>query len=94
MHIQSTYIRVRHEVIELACVASVSVRFRNKERRTRVKDVAKNGASKRAGRGRGRKEVSFLPLPLPPLSFFGIRFISRAAKAEDPVPRPRSFFSP
>ena len=35
----------------VACVASVSVWFRNKERGTRVKDSAKNGASKRAGRG-------------------------------------------
>ena len=33
----------------LACSASVSVRFRNKERRMRVKDRAKNGASKKAG---------------------------------------------
>ena len=41
---------------QLACVASVSERFRSKERGTRVKDRAKNGASKRAGRGRGRKE--------------------------------------
>ena len=40
----------------LACVASVSVRFRFKERGTRVKDHAKSGASKRAGRGWGRKE--------------------------------------
>ena len=40
----------------LACVASVSVRCRSKERGTRVKDRAKNGASKRAGRGWGRKE--------------------------------------
>ena len=40
----------------LACVASVSVRFRRKERGTRVKDRTKNGASKRAGRGWGRKE--------------------------------------
>ena len=39
----------------LACVESVSVRFRSKERETRVKDRAKNGASKRAGRGWGRK---------------------------------------
>ena len=64
-------------------VASVSVRFRSKERGTRVKDRAKNGTSKRAERGWGRKEgnsVSFLPLPLPPLSFFGSHFISRAAK--------------
>ena len=29
-----------------ACIASVSVRFRSKERGTRVKDRAKNGASK------------------------------------------------
>ena len=35
----------------VACVASVSVRFRSKERGTRVKDYAKNGVSKRAGRG-------------------------------------------
>ena len=35
----------------VACVASVSVWFRSKERGTRVKDCAKNGASKRAGRG-------------------------------------------
>ena len=36
--------------------------------------------------------VSFLPLPLPLLSFFGSCFISRAAKTENPVPR--SFFAP
>ena len=36
---------------KIACVASVSVRFRSKERGTRVKDRAKNGVSKRAGRG-------------------------------------------
>ena len=36
----------------LACVASVYERFRSKERGTRVKDRAKNGASKRTGRGR------------------------------------------
>ena len=41
---------------ELARVASVSVRFRRKERGTRVKDREKSGASKRAGRGGGRKE--------------------------------------
>ena len=40
----------------VACVASVSVRFRSKERGTGVKDRATNGASKRAGRGWGRKE--------------------------------------
>ena len=44
----------------LACGASVSVRSTSKERGTRVKDRAKNGASKRAERG----WKSFLPLPL------------------------------
>ena len=39
----------------IACVASVSARFRSKERETRVKDRAKNGASKRAGGGVGKK---------------------------------------
>ena len=34
----------------IVCVASVSLRFRSKERGTRVKDRAKNGVSKRAGR--------------------------------------------
>ena len=45
--------------LKIACVASVSVRFRRKERGTRVKlvkDREKSGASKRAGRGWGRKE--------------------------------------
>ena len=53
----------------LTCVASVSMRFRSKEQRTRFKDRSKNGASKRAGRGWGGKEVSFLPLPLPLFHF-------------------------
>ena len=53
----------------LACVASVSVRFRSKERGTRVKDRAKSGVSKRAGRGWGRKEGNFLPSPASPPSF-------------------------
>ena len=38
----------------LACEASVSVRFRSKERGTRVKNRAKNGASKRVGEGVGK----------------------------------------
>ena len=49
----------------LTCVASVSVRFRSKERGTRVKDRAKNGVSERAGRGWG----SFLPCPTPSPTF-------------------------
>ena len=40
----------------MACVASVSVRSRSKERGTRIKDRAKNGVSKRAGRGAGGRE--------------------------------------
>ena len=72
---------------EITCVASVSVRFRRKERGTRVKDREKSGASKRAGRGWGRKEGNFLPLPLPTLPHFGSRFISRAVNAESPLPR-------
>ena len=31
--------------------------------------------------------LSFLPLPLPSLSFFGSRFISRAVKSKGPLPR-------
>ena len=44
----------------IACVASISVRSRSKEWGTRVKDCAKNGASKRAGRGWRR----VVPCPL------------------------------
>ena len=55
--------------ISIACVASVSVRFRSKERGTRVKDGAKNGASKWV--------------------WHSFHF-SRAAKPENPVPRPFS----
>ena len=51
---------------------------------------------KERGGGGGRKEgnaiVSFLPLPLPPLSFVGSRLISRAIKTEAPLPR--SLFAP
>ena len=60
------YSKKEMESPKLAWVASVSVRFRSKERGTRVKDCAKNGASKRAGRG---GEESFLPSPPSPPSF-------------------------
>ena len=83
----SKHVCAKHAQSGIAWVASVSVRFRSKKRGTRVKDRAKNGASKKAEK-RGR----FLPLPLPPLSFFAFRFTSRAAKTEDPLPR--SFFAP
>ena len=36
--------------------------------------------------GWGRKEGNFLPVPLPPLLFFGSRFISRPVKTGNPVP--------
>ena len=73
-------------IILIACAASVSVQFWSKERGTRIKDRAKNGASKIAGKGWGRKEGNF-PIPLHPLSFFGSRSIFRAAKTENPSPR-------
>ena len=60
------------DISYIACVASVSVRFRSKEWGTRVKDRAKNGASKRGGRGWGRKDC-FLPSPTPPRSCHALR---------------------
>ena len=74
-------VKCEHRLIgsQIACVASVSLRFRNKERVTEVKDHAKNGAK-------------MTPPPSPPLSFFDSRFISRAVKTENPLPR--SFFAP
>ena len=43
-------------LFDISLLASVSVRFTSKEWGTRVKDHVKNGTSKRAGRGWGRKE--------------------------------------
>ena len=65
----------------LACVASVSVRFRSKERGTRVKDRAKNGVSKRAGRGWGRKFPSF-PSPSPTFIVWLLFHFSRGQNRE------------
>ena len=79
-------------IILIVCAASVFVQFWSKERGTRIKDRAKNGASKRAGKGWGRKEGNFPLLLLPPLSFFGSRSIFRAAKTENPSPRRSLFF--
>ena len=50
----------RWKLRDLACVASVSVRFRRKELGTRVKDRAKNGASERGGRGREERLGSWV----------------------------------
>ena len=70
------------------------MRFRSKERRTRVKDRSKNGKNKRAERGWGRKEGNFFAsFPLHPLYFFGSRSIFRAAKTVFLVGS-RSFFAP
>ena len=52
----------------LACVASVSVQFRRKERGTRVKDREKSGASKRA-------LVSFLARSKPKVPFLGLSLL-------------------
>ena len=64
-------IHVKKVCCFIACVASFSVRFRSKERGRRDKDRAKNGASKRPGRGLERK--------------VGSRSISLATKTENPV---------
>ena len=50
LHENKDYFHINGFALSLAYVASVSVRFRSKERGTRVKDRAKNDASKRAGR--------------------------------------------
>ena len=55
----------------MACAASVSVQFWSKERGTRIKDRAKNGASKRAGKWWGRKEGNF-PSPSPLFHFLDL----------------------
>ena len=71
-------------VVSLACVASVSVRFRSKERGTRAKDRAKNGVSKRAGRGRVAL-VSFLARPKPRKRLLALRFATQAIVSRDPA---------
>ena len=57
---------------QLACVASVSVRFRGKERGTRVKDRAKSGA--RESLFHFLALVSFLARSKPKVPFLGISF--------------------
>ena len=75
----SKHVCVKHVQSGIAWVASVSVRFRSKKRGTRVKDRAKNGASKRAGRGGG----SFLsPSPL----FHFLPFVSLLARRKQKIP--------
>ena len=63
----------------LACVASVSLRFRSKERGTRVKDSAKNGASKRAGRDGEERKERFPSFPSPLFHFLVlVSFLARS----------------
>ena len=67
----------------IACAASVSVRFRRKERGTRVTDRKKSGESKRPGRGvRVRVRVfhflalvSFLARSKPKVPFLSISLL-------------------
>ena len=70
-----TMLELTNYAMLIACVASVSVRFRSKERGTIVKDCAKNGVSKRAGSGWGRKEGNASP---PPFHFLArVSFLAR-----------------
>ena len=63
--------------LKIACQASVSMQFWSTEQGTRVQEHVKNGASKER-RGGLSASVSFLPLPLPPLSFLAlVPFLAR-----------------
>ena len=62
--------------MRVAFVASVSVRFRSKERGTRVKDQAKSGVSKRAGLYfHFLAVVSFPARPKPRIPFLGLSLL-------------------
>ena len=64
----------RLEVLELvACVASVSVRFRSKERGTRVKDRAKNG--EKSPHFHSLALVTYLARPKPRIPFLGLSML-------------------
>ena len=75
--------RKKKTIKQIACVASVSVRFRRKERGTTVKDRAKNGASKRAGRGWRGKEGNF---PSPSPHFHCLALVSFLARPKPRIP--------
>ena len=77
----------RSKEITLSCVASVLCGFGAKNEKRESMTVRKMGRVKERVGGEGRKETS---IPLPTLSFFGSRFIFRADKTENPVPRPPS----
>ena len=63
--------RIQRIALLIACVASVSVRSMSKERGTRVKDRAKNGASKRRER-QVVALVSFLARSKPKIPLLGL----------------------
>ena len=65
---------------KLACVASVCIWFRTKQRGTTVKDRAKNGASERAGRGVAL--VSFLALSRTKMPFLGLPLLRSQGKTQ------------
>ena len=67
-----------------ARVASVSFWFRSKERGTRVKESAKNGALKRAGWGWGSKDLPSSPPPPPPPLFLAL--VSFLARPKPKIP--------
>ena len=74
---------------QLACVASVSLEFWSKEQPTRVKDQAKYGVSKRAGRGWGRKEgirQAFPSFPFPSPLFHFLALIPFFLRPKSEVP--------
>ena len=75
----------------VACIARVSVRFPDKERGTEVKDRAKNGASKRAGRR--LEEVGIKGRKLSPSPF--VHFLALVPFFARPklLLVPRSFFA-
>ena len=77
----------RSKETTLSCVASVLCGFGAKNEKRESMTVRKMGRVKERVGGEGRKETS---IPLPTLSFFGSRFIFRADKTENPVPRPPS----
>ena len=56
------------------------MRCRSKKRGTRVKDRAKNGGSRRAGRGWGRKEGNLRSFPFPSPLFHFLALVSFLAR--------------
>ena len=77
---------VNIKTITVACVASVSVRFRSKERGKRVKDRAKNGLSKRAGRGVGKKGRKLPSFPFPSAHFHFLALVSFLTRPKPKIP--------